>query len=339
MAPKPVTLTFAGDAAKLERTFEKVGSGAKEMAGDLDSAASQAKSFGGALDKTGQAADGAEGKFAGTADVLDGLGGIMGINTGAATGMMRAWSDLSGGFAAIQPMIGTVTAAMQGGLKSALTMIQTHPVLFTMGLLATAFVTLWMNSETFREVVTDVFKSIQQVIGDVIGWILDGFGKFLGGIAKIAEAASHLPLVGDKFDGIAEKVRNAQRDVEGLADGFHNMGVEADKAAKGGMSGLAGIMDRMGVSPNFIGPLSAGQQYRGARASGGPVAAGGAYLVGERGPELFVPGSAGNVVPNGGGAVYNVHVSAMDPTAAATAVVRAIEEFEARNGPRFARTS
>ena len=36
----------------------------------------------------------------------------------------------------------------------------------------------------------------------------------------------------------------------------------------------------------------------GVRANGGPVAAGTAYLVGERGPELFVPGSSGTVVPN-----------------------------------------
>jgi phage-related minor tail protein len=38
----------------------------------------------------------------------------------------------------------------------------------------------------------------------------------------------------------------------------------------------------------------------GARASGGPVSAGGAYLVGERGPEVFVPRSSGNIIPNGG---------------------------------------
>ena len=37
----------------------------------------------------------------------------------------------------------------------------------------------------------------------------------------------------------------------------------------------------------------------GARASGGPVDAGLAYLVGEQGPELFVPQSAGAIVPNG----------------------------------------
>jgi hypothetical protein len=35
------------------------------------------------------------------------------------------------------------------------------------------------------------------------------------------------------------------------------------------------------------------------RASGGPVAAGRPYIVGERGPELFVPGSSGGIVPNG----------------------------------------
>ena len=31
---------------------------------------------------------------------------------------------------------------------------------------------------------------------------------------------------------------------------------------------------------------------------GGPVSAGSAYLVGERGPEIIVPPSAGHVIPN-----------------------------------------
>ncbi|WP_210410002.1 LIC12611 family phage tail protein [Leptospira langatensis] len=37
----------------------------------------------------------------------------------------------------------------------------------------------------------------------------------------------------------------------------------------------------------------------GARASGGPVSAGNSYLVGEKGPELFTPGSSGRISPNG----------------------------------------
>jgi hypothetical protein len=45
------------------------------------------------------------------------------------------------------------------------------------------------------------------------------------------------------------------------------------------------------------------------RAAGGPVSAGRTYMVGERGPELFVPGRSGSVVANGrgGGVVVNVY--------------------------------
>ena len=38
------------------------------------------------------------------------------------------------------------------------------------------------------------------------------------------------------------------------------------------------------------------------RATGGPVTPGRAYMVGERGPEMFVPTSSGQVVAHGGGA-------------------------------------
>jgi tape measure domain-containing protein len=39
----------------------------------------------------------------------------------------------------------------------------------------------------------------------------------------------------------------------------------------------------------------------GARAAGGPVRAGGTYLVGENGPELFSPGQSGQIIPNSSG--------------------------------------
>lgn len=55
----------------------------------------------------------------------------------------------------------------------------------------------------------------------------------------------------------------------------------------------AGIFGSAPSAPNQI-------QIGGARAGGGPVAANTAYLVGERGPELFVPRTGGTVVPNGG---------------------------------------
>ncbi len=45
------------------------------------------------------------------------------------------------------------------------------------------------------------------------------------------------------------------------------------------------------------------------RALGGPVGAGQPYLVGERGPELFVPGAQGNIVPNNAMGSANVTVN------------------------------
>ncbi len=55
--------------------------------------------------------------------------------------------------------------------------------------------------------------------------------------------------------------------------------------------------------------------FRGSRAEGGPVLAGGAYLVGERGPEVFRPSGSGVIEPGGGagGVVVNVRVDGGAP--------------------------
>ena len=59
-------------------------------------------------------------------------------------------------------------------------------------------------------------------------------------------------------------------------------------------------------------PKTAGLDFSGAfagRALGGPVGAGQPYMVGERGPELFVPGAQGNIVPNNAMGSSNIVVN------------------------------
>lgn len=58
------------------------------------------------------------------------------------------------------------------------------------------------------------------------------------------------------------------------------------------------------------------------RASGGSVGAGRPYVVGEKGPELFVPGSSGRIVPNGGMApiTVNMTITSVDPQTAAQTI-------------------
>lgn len=72
----------------------------------------------------------------------------------------------------------------------------------------------------------------------------------------------------------------------------------------------------------------------GARASGGPVSANTPYIVGEQGPELFVPGSSGSVVPNhalGGG--QTVIVLQVDRHVLGSVVVDSLGAYESTNGP------
>jgi phage-related minor tail protein len=69
------------------------------------------------------------------------------------------------------------------------------------------------------------------------------------------------------------------------------------------LSGLAGT-DGKGFFSFLTGTL-------GKRANGGSVNSGSPYIVGERGPELFVPGRSGTIVPNDkmGGGTTNVVVN------------------------------
>lgn len=76
------------------------------------------------------------------------------------------------------------------------------------------------------------------------------------------------------------------------------------------------------------------------RAAGGPVSAGGTYVVGERGPELLTMGSSGGVItPNhalsGGGNTFVVNVAApqgQDPYAFGQVVVSALKTYVRTNG-------
>lgn len=61
------------------------------------------------------------------------------------------------------------------------------------------------------------------------------------------------------------------------------------------------------------------------RATGGPVSAGRAYMVGERGPELFVPTAAGRVEANpgqGNGRMVNITVNVAAPREASPATMQ-----------------
>ena len=69
--------------------------------------------------------------------------------------------------------------------------------------------------------------------------------------------------------------------------------------------------------------------FSGARSMGGPVQAGMSYLVGERGPELFVPNSGGSVVSNNRLSMPNItiNVTAQDADSFRKSKIQLIKEL------------
>lgn len=98
-------------------------------------------------------------------------------------------------------------------------------------------------------------------------------------------------------DNLAYAIVNGQNIGKALVNSFKSAAAEA--IASGLFKLLLGEGGTGGLIGKVFGALG-GLGFGGARASGGPISPGKAYLVGERGPELIVPRQAGTVIPNGG---------------------------------------
>lgn len=152
----------------------------------------------------------------------------------------------------------------------------------------------------------------------------------------------------ESFTGIADAGTKAFRDLEAAVRGWGNQ--FTDTLADMVMSGKAAFGDlidaiirdllRMQIQARITAPLfgalnqglnslfggggGAAMAQPGlrlpARAAGGPVAGGSAYLVGERGPEVFVPTQSGMIIPNRGsmGVTMNLQVNVDARSDAAT---------------------
>jgi hypothetical protein len=88
-----------------------------------------------------------------------------------------------------------------------------------------------------------------------------------------------------------------------------------------------------GIVGQFASAALAGLQPR---AKGGPVTGSTPYLVGERGPELFVPGTGGSIIPNGGGMGGGVSVNyQIDARGATMDLTQALPGILADNNRRI----
>ena len=141
---------------------------------------------------------------------------------------------------------------------------------------------------------------------------------------KAAEFADQLSKISGEMDNISSKEILFKFKTEGPAAALEYARYLARGAEYGGLS----QMDALTL---------AGISTLPRRANGGPVAPGGSYLVGERGPELFTPSSSGNITPNhamGGNTItVNVNGGISTSNEISQAIVRALQNYVYQSGP------
>ena len=131
-------------------------------------------------------------------------------------------------------------------------------------------------------------------------------GAALEALREPAEraAASIEDAFGRAGDGLVRSLARAAADGEVTLAELARAMLAAFNSASGGAAGAGGggrLSDAISQAVNMI--------FSGSRADGGAVAGGGAYLVGERGPEVFRPAGAGVIDPAGGsGVTVNLRV-------------------------------
>lgn len=159
----------------------------------------------------------------------------------------------------------------------------------------------------------------QETYNRAVFGLQEAFDQATTGFEKVGESALD---TGETLSTFADQAARNMQDAfaDFLFDPF-------DQGLKGMIRSFADTLQRMaaeaaaqqifgalmsGGSGGFLdfilglgGGLGGSTPIGGARAMGGPVSPGKAYLVGEQGPEWMVPSGAGAIIPNGGGMTVN----------------------------------
>ena len=197
---------------------------------------------------------------------------------------------------------------------------------------------LWAGIVDVAEPIVAMFANILAPARALVAWLTSVMPAVIAGFLASIDFLRGLPAaimtnMMAAFNWIADQIRGTVDFLVGRVEGAFvwlrdSLFWIVDQLI-GWLRWIGDIFDQVGsFIEDLVDALSGG--FFGLQ-HGGALGAGQRALVGEAGPELFVPASAGAVLPNealralaGGGATVNVY--ALDPRAAAQEIVRVLEE-------------
>jgi phage-related protein len=240
------------------------------------------------------------------------LGKFIGDNTGLVLAVVGAYTAFT--IAVNLAATATRLAATAMGVFNAI--LALNPIVLVVAAIAAlvvGFIIAYNTIEPFRNLVNALFKAIQPLLAVVIDLalfigtnIVRAFGLAVSVVSELAKVlwddgngplAIAINAIGKVFDAITAPIRFFIGLVESAISVVRTLINLANS-----LPFVGGFLPRGGAG----GPA---KERR--RALGGPVTGGQQYMVGERGPELFVPNQSGSIVPNNSlGGQINVTVQA-----------------------------
>ena len=111
-------------------------------------------------------------------------------------------------------------------------------------------------------------------------------------LENLIKTRDQLKKINELYSSIGSTIESGLVDaIQGAIDGTKTLG----DVARSVFGEISRQLISFGVNA-FLGSLFPGSSFF--RANGGPVSSGKSYMVGERGPEMFVPNTGGRIVPN-----------------------------------------
>lgn len=276
---RQITVDLVSDTRDFERAMKAAGDSAEKLESDLKSADAAASRFDGAMDKVGGSLDNSTGKFRGTADLAGGLGNVLGIEVlGQAEMLATGFADIADGMGTLLAPALTKAKAAFAAMNATMLANPIFLVIAAIAALGVAFVVAYKKSETFRRIVHAAMDGVKRAVSAMVDGVVNGVtwaAKKLGTVAEI----------------ITTPYRLAFRAIASL---WNNTIGRLSFSIPGWVPGIGGN----GFDVPDIPML----------AKGGTAHGGRPHIVGERGPELFIPNMTGTVVPNGGFGGGNVTV-------------------------------
>lgn len=192
------------------------------------------------------------------------------------------------------------------------------PVMDELGIASPSTVFYTIGENVVQGLVDALLTGTFTLIGAVAGWGAALLSSFLGGLGDLGGWITTNvinPMVGG-LNGAVDSFRSAASAIAGAVMGpFDSIIGKANAVlqAIGLANGAsAQVTSETGTVTNDSNGNTTITVNATPRAGGGPIAAGGMYMVGEEGPELFVSGSSGRVISNhdlgnmgGGGLTIN----------------------------------